>query len=196
MTTSEISIGPSRWFYALGAGVILAGVIVFVVLLVTRIPDLAPDIQLVMPGTHEIQLSEAGNYTIFYEYRSVVENRVFASSDTFSGMSVLLRHKESLAEVVLSSPSNSATYEIGGRAGVSMLTFEIEEPGSYIFSGQYGTGSTGQDVVFAIGKFSLLGLIAAAMGSFFGGTIIGAAIIIITLIKRRSPRQPTARIGE
>ena len=174
----------------------------FIVLLVTRLPnlidDLTPGIQVIMPGTHEIQLSEAGNYSIFYEYRSVIDNRVFASGPSFSGMSVELESKEGLAAVDLSRPTGSTTYETGGRAGVSILKFKIDKPGSYVVAGQYGQGSSGPDVVFAIGKFSILGLlalIAAVLGSFFGGIAIGAVIIIVTISKRRKPKPTIARIS-
>jgi len=46
-------------------------------------------------------------------------------------MSVTIRSKKDSQEISLSKPSTSSTYEAGGRAGVSVFKFEIEEPGTY-----------------------------------------------------------------
>ena len=56
---------PSRWYYAVGAAFAIAGIAVFVVLLITRLPSMLPSIQVVVPGTQEIDLPKEGKYTIF-----------------------------------------------------------------------------------------------------------------------------------
>jgi len=192
---------PSRWHenHVIGIPVLIVGLVVsivgfaiFTVFLITRISDLTPDIQVVVPGTHEIQLEESGKYTVFYEYRSVVDNKVYSTGESLSGMIVTLQSKEDSQEVAMSRPSGSSTYETGGRAGVSVLEFEIEEPGTYILTADYSGGRSGPDIVLAIGKFNILSTILVALGIFFGtlivggGTVIfGAVITVRAFLKRR-----------
>ncbi len=178
--------GPSRWHYVIGIAVLVVGFAVFGVFLFTRITSLAPDIQVVVPGTHEIYLEDSGKYTVFYEYRSVVDNRIYSTGESLSGLSVTLKSKRDSREVAMSTPSGTTTYEIGGRAGVSVLKFEVAEPGTYILGADYVGGASGPDIVLAIGKFNILGTILIALGIFFGTLIVGGFIIGRAFLKRRT----------
>ncbi len=182
---------PSRWQYAIGIAVLVVGFAVFGVFLVTRISGLAPDIRVVVPGTHEIYLGDAGKYTVFYEYRSVVDNQIYSTGESLSGLGVTLKSKRDSREVAMSTPSGTTTYKIGGRAGVSVLKFEVEEPGTYILSADYVGSASGPDVVLAIGKFSILATILIALGIFFGTLIVGGFIIVRTFLKRRKAGRQT-----
>ncbi len=199
---------PSRWHenHVIGIPVLIGGVavsivgfVIFGVFLFNRLSDLAPDIQVVVPGTHEIQLEESGKYTVFYEYRSVVDNKVYSTGESLSGMIVTLQSKKDFREVAMSRPSGSTTYEIGGRAGVSVLEFEIDEPGTYLLTADYAAANSGPDVVFAIGKSNILSTVLIALGIFFGtlivggGTVIvGVVIIVRAFLKRRKAGTPIA----
>ena len=190
-TIEKVAKVPSRRSYVIGAAVLIVGVVVCVVFLVTQLFNLldsiVPEIQVVVPGTHEIYLAEPGEYTVFYEYRSVVDNKVYSTGE-ISGMSVILKSKDDQQEVALSKPSGSTTYEVGGRAGESVLEFEIDEPGTYVFTADYSGGVGGPDVVLAIGQFELWGTIRTVLvglGIFFGAFIIGGFIIVRTFLKRR-----------
>jgi len=176
---------PSRGHYGIGCAVVIVGIVLFVVFLLTQISGGLPQIQVVVPGTHEIYLAKPGRYTVFYEYRSVVDNEIYATGESMSGMSAMLKSKDDSREVTLSKPSGSSTYEAGGRAGVSVLEFEIEEPGTYIFAADYRSGVSGPEVVFAIGQFKILGTVLGGLGIFFGSLFIGGGIIVRTFLKRR-----------
>jgi hypothetical protein len=183
---------PSRWHYVIGIAVLVVGFAVFGVFLFTRITSLAPDIQVVVPGTHEIYLGDSGKYTVFYEYRSVVDDRIYSTGESLSGLGVTLKSKRDSREVAMSTPSGTTTYEIGGRAGVSVLKFEVEEQGTYILSADYVGGASGPDVVLAIGKFNILGTILIALGIFFGTLSVGGFIILRTFLKRRKASRQMA----
>ena len=178
---------PSGWHYLIGVAVWIVGIALFVVLVITQIAGNLPQVQVVVPGTHEIYLEKPGKYTVFYEYQSVIDNKIYATGESLSGMLVILKSKEDSREIALSRPSTSSSYQAGegGRAGTSVLEFEIEEPGSYILSAQYPGGVSGSDVVFAIGQFNLAGIILGGLGIFFGTLIIGGFIIIRAHLKRR-----------
>ena len=85
------------------------------------------------------------------------------------------------------------SYAIGGRAGRSVLGFEIEEPGSYVFAADYPQGMEGPDVVLAIGQVSIVGTILVSLGIVFGGLIVGVLIIVRTFLKRRTSRAAVHR---
>jgi hypothetical protein len=86
LTTGQPKIKPSRWFYVLGFAVLVVGPIVFSIFLfsslLSNVSSLTqmPSIQVIVPGASDIILSETGKYTIFYEYQSVVGNRVFSTT--------------------------------------------------------------------------------------------------------------------
>ncbi len=181
---NKVDKAPGRGHYGIGCAVWIVGMVLGVVFLLTQITGGLPQTQVVVPGTHEIYLTKPGKYTVFYEYRSVIDNKIYATGESFSGMSTMLKSKESSREVVLSRPSKSGTYEAGGRAGAAVLEFEIEEPGTYIFAAEYPGGVSGPEVVFAIGQFKLLGTILGGLGILFGSFIIGGFIIARAFLKR------------
>jgi hypothetical protein len=176
---------PSRWHYAIGVAVLIVGFVIFTVLLLTQLTGSTPQIQVVVPGVHEIYLAESGKYTVFYEYQSVIDGRIYLTGESLPPILCTLKSKEDSREVVLSRPSGSGTYEIGGRAGVSMLEFEIEEPGTYIFTANYSDDVSEPEVVFAIGQFKLLSTILISLGILFGTLIVGGFIIVRTFLKRQ-----------
>ena len=44
-----------------------------------------PSVQVVVPDSSNITLSQPGKYTIFYEYRSVVGNRIYSTGEGIPG---------------------------------------------------------------------------------------------------------------
>ncbi len=73
---------------------------------------------------------------------------------------------------------------------MSVLKFEVAEPGTYILSADYIGGASGPDVVLAIGKFNILGTILIALGIFFGTLIVGGFLIGRAFLKtRKASRQ-------
>ena len=181
-----------RQKYILGSvlGIIgLIGFVFFVIFLFRQIKEQAPKIQIVVPGTHEIELTEPGEYTIFYEYRSVVDSKVFMTGEALPAeLLVSLYKRAGNMEVDLKQPSMNNTYNIGGRAGISLLEFNIDEPGIYLINGRYAGMVEKPDIVLAIGQFRLFGVIFGAIAIFFASliiTITGCIIILVTYLKSR-----------
>ena len=141
-----------------------------------------------MPGEHTLDL-EPGDYTIFYEYRSVVGGRVYSTADAPLNMNVRLWRDDDGREVELSNPTGSYEYSIESRSGVSLLEFEVETAGTYRIAAEHAGGDRRQ-VVFAVGQYRLktvlirVGLaIAAAIAA------IGLGIFLIVRVAR-APRAP------
>ncbi len=185
-----------RQKYILGSvlGIIgIIGFILFVVFLFKQIKEQAPKIQVVVPGMHEIELSEPGQYTIFYEYRSVLDSKIYMTGEALPAeMLVTLYHRAEDKEVDLKQPSMNSTYNMGGRAGISLLEFSIDNPGIYIINARSAGDVEKPDIVLAVGQFKLFGVIFGAIGIFFVSliiTITGCIIILVAYLRSRKTKK-------
>ena len=208
--TAPAKIKPSRWFYVIGIIVLIAGpaissAIVFSTVFsnigsITEIPS----IQVVVPGSSDITLPQPGEYTIFYEYRSMVDNRIYSTHQDIPGIIVNIISKDTRDEIPLSSPSTSSTYTIGGRSGIGLFDFAIDKPAIYELSASYPVAKgqqveQTQDIVLAVIHSSvmehifgsIMGTVAGAMAIVFVPFAGGVASIIIIFLKRRKARTRT-----
>lgn len=180
-------VTPSKWYYALALLVLIVGISIFAVNLTRDIRGVTAGLQrMVVPRSYYITLTETGRYTVFYEYRSAVNGVAFVSKGDIAGMEVSLVLRQTGERMKLSRPSVTYSYSAGVE-GVSILEFDIAQPGAYQFSAWYQRGY-GPEVVLAIGS----GMKAKMAGSILGsvailGTALGIAIIIglLTFVKRR-----------
>jgi len=180
---------PSRSHYLLGIAVLIIGLVIFAILLRTPGETVPPEIRIVVPGSRDLYLQEAGKYTIFYEYLSIIGDKTYSTGKQLSSMLVGLQSRQYYKIFELSSPSRTMRYEAGGLAGVSLFEFEIEFPGNYFLFAEYEGDVSGPDVVFAIGKVKTLGATPAGLGAVFGTLIIGGFIIVRTFLGRRKTRK-------
>ena len=155
-----------------------------------------PSIQVVVPGSSDITLSQPGKYTVFYEYQTMVGNRIYSTGEDIPGIQVNLVSKESGDEIPLSSAFMNRTYTIGSRSGIGLFDFAIDQPGTYELSASYPAVQGQQqspEIVLAVIHSSaveklfgtIMGTVAGALAIVFIPFVAGVAIIIITFIKRR-----------
>lgn len=188
---------PRRVYYFIGGAALVLSVIGFIVcviFLINQIASSTPQIKVVVPGTQNIYFSESGVYTVYYEYRSVVNNKIYSTGEELpSNILVTLTREKNNEEIALSQPSMNETYESGGHAGVSVFAFEITEPGYYVFTAHYAGDGEHPEIIFGIGQSKLFGTVFSGLALFFVSFIlfiIGTVIIIVTFFKRRkSERQ-------
>ncbi|HHT9119404.1 MAG TPA: hypothetical protein ACFYD3_02525 [Candidatus Hypogeohydataceae bacterium YC41] len=157
--------------------------------LVSReIMTVLPEIRVVVPGTHKIYLAEPGRYKIFYEYYSVVGSKIYSTSESLPGsMVVTLQSKTDSRGIMISRPSMSESYKVGGRSGIAVFEFQIEEPGAYIFTAYYADGASRPDVVFAIGHTIFQSTILVLFGEIslpLFGVIIASAVLFYMFMYR------------
>ena len=180
---------PNAWFYTFGPAVIVITSIVAIVLLFTALLT-APDMRFAVPGTHEVDFDSSGEYTLFYEYKSSVNGIIYSTGASPPDMTVTLQSKDDAQNVPLLTGSGTSSYEIGGKAGVSMFEFDIDEPGTYILSAEYTDGSTEPPIVFAVGRFNLESTFIRSFAIGTGGFVIGMfSILVVFLLRRRKPSQ-------
>jgi hypothetical protein len=180
--------GPSRWFYGLAILIMFAGSAVFVIFLIQGLSGLTRGMtQIIVPGTHEIMLHEAGTYTVYYEYKSFVNGKVYTTGETLRGLQCMVKEKATNSEIELSSATSASNYSMGSRSGTAIFQFTVKTPGAYEFHAWY-SGTDGQDIVLAIGRdftMKLFSMILASIAILFGSWIAGAIVAIMTFAKRR-----------
>jgi hypothetical protein len=183
---------PGRRWYLIAGGVFLFGMLLFGAFLFLRLRGMGDQLpQLVVPGTSEFMLAETGTYTIFHETGSVVDGLYYAAEDV-SGLTVEVVAVETGEAAGLSSPGASTTYDIGGRSGSAVLTFEVAVPGRYRITGAYPGGRTEPATVLAVGHNfgrKLIMTIVSAIAIAFTSFALSAVIAAVTFVRRRRARR-------
>jgi hypothetical protein len=195
---SEERVGPGRWWYWLAAAVLVSGLILAVLLGyrgVRAMLSLGDAVaRVVVPGNAELTLAEAGEYSIWHEYRSVVDGTGFVNEPDLPGLRCALRAPDTGDAVALAPSSASASYSIGSRAGVLVWRFRAERPGTYALSCRYAAGQAGPNAVLAVSEaddvFTGIFTIVGAVGLFFVSAGIAATIFVVTLIRRQRASRP------
>jgi hypothetical protein len=190
------SVRPGRWAYGVAVLVFVASLIITGLLAADAAARLDEGLhQAVVPGQAQLHLEAAGSYTIFYEYRSMVDGRLYATDGAdVSELRVALESRATGDEVALAPPAANVEYTFGERTGTSVLAFSIDEPGAYVLSGWYPPGVDGPEVVLAIGQgvgLQFIGALLAALGILMLGSILALVIALLAWrMRRRSNRTP------
>jgi hypothetical protein len=116
----ETQTVPPRWHFMAGVLVVLAGAVAFGISLWVELASYRPNIRLVVPGSHEIELYESGTWTVYYEYESVVEDLVFSSNRTLAGLLVGISRMGDAEHLELTQVLERESYEKGEFAGDSV----------------------------------------------------------------------------
>jgi hypothetical protein len=195
-TTPPAARPPGRIWYLLAVLIAIAGWIGMVMVLVAGLSGSTDRMMRILaPGQSELALDESGTYTIFHEYRSILNGRVY-NVDSVSGLQVVVREKASGATLALSSTTGS-NYSVGSYHGRSLFSFEARKPGVYLLSASYDDGRKQPQTVLAIARGfvgALIGTILGALASAFGGMALAITLFIVVFIKRKRARQATAPV--
>ncbi len=176
---------PRWWHYLIGALIIIIGFAGGILSCVSSLRDNIPEIQCVVPGTHEIELDENGTFTIFYEYDSVVDGKTYLTDEYLTGIQVTIKTLDKSNNVPTSTPSGTFSYGWGNRSGTSILQFTVDEPGTYILDGTSGSRYSSPDIVLAVGKIPILKPAMKTASFILAGLAIGLFLISRAFIERR-----------
>ena len=184
-------IKPSKLFYGIAGGIFVIGIVLFVIVLVKGITSSVDrlNMRVLVPGTENLELDEKGNYTIYFEYRSVVDGKVVETRD-INGLKCSLMNTDTAEYIELESTSSSSNYSVGGRKGYSVFEFSIDQPGEYELKAVYDTGK-GEEAVLVIGKgfgSTLIKSILLCFVVLFVTLGTSISIFCFTLIKRRKAK--------
>jgi hypothetical protein len=171
---------PSKWYYVLAILVLLAGQGAATYVLYKDFSNFSKSrILVTVPGENLLELPSAGNYTIFYEYRSAIGNRLYSGSpDEIPELTCKLSTEEGRSVDLIPKVGGARYSSMGGPAGVSLFQFKVHDKGRYALNCYYEDGRAEPDVVLAVsggftvgtlrtmGITALILLVAMATGAY------------------------------
>jgi len=191
------AIRPSQWYYLLGAAVIAAAVSLFIYTLLHGIFHITDNLmQVVVPGEKDLMLLSKLKYSIFLEEQSVVDGRIYSSTENLSGLTCHVNSLASGTKLDMHRSGISTSYNVNGRSGHSVLEFVTQEGGTYHIACGYEEGKQGPQVVLAVGAGvgeKIFSMVFRCLAEMFGGGALGAAIILTVFFKRKASRQQLAQ---
>lgn len=145
--------------------------------------------QVVVPGSAELHL-QRGWYTLFLEEQSVVNGRIYSTTQSVGGLGCRVSSVQNGSAVPIRKSSFSTSYSVGERSGHSVLEFPIQQEGRYTLACDYGESARGPEVVVAVGSGAgeaISRTVVGGLAGFFGGG--GAAVIVVLVVVLRRERE-------
>jgi hypothetical protein len=182
------NVQPSIWYYGLAVLIIFIGFAAFAGSIYYGISDAGSGLmQIVAPASVDLNLSEPGEYIIFYENNSYINGKFYSTGDQIPGLEIRVREKATGLDLATYPAKGSFTYSLDNRNGRSILAFTAPRAGIYQVNASY-SGSAGPEVVLAIGKGVIEGMLSSfiiSMAALFGSIAIAAVISYVTYIRRK-----------
>jgi preprotein translocase subunit SecF len=135
--------------------------------------------KLTLPETKEVDL-ESGSYTVFYDYEGAY------NLEDYQNVMFRIDNVESNEPVQLDQPTMNSNYSFGGRSGIAVLTFEIENEGTYriqIYENEGQETDRTPDFVILSGFGKNVGSIVVAIFILIGAASLAGLIVLITIIR-------------
>jgi hypothetical protein len=163
---------PGRWLYWIGALVIVVGIVASIASALSSLTGMKT---VTVPGQTTLDLTKTGEYQITYAYStSSGSNTAITDYSPYSDLKFTLTGENGGANVAVTSINDK------------QLKFTLTQAGKYklnaAYSGKVGPSAT--VVLLPIG--SIPGVLISII--FYGGLIVGIAIIVLTIILRRKNR--------
>lgn len=182
------NVQPSMWHYGLAVLIIFLGFILFAWSLFSSFSQMDSDlVRFVAPGSADLDLQEAGEYTIFYENQSYLNGRLYSTAEQIPGLQIMVTEKTTGRSPAINPSLSGSSYSMGSRSGRSIMAFDVEQPGIYQINASYSKG-TGPDVVLAVGhEFAerLFSRVLMSMAVLFGSILLGGAVAVLTYTRRK-----------
>ncbi len=182
------NVQPGIWYYGLAVLIIVLGFAAFAGSIYSGITDAESGLlQMVAPGGADLNLSEPGEYIIFYENNSYMNGKFYSTSEQISGLEIHVREKATGLDLATYPAKSSFTYSLGSRSGRSIMAFTTPRAGIYQVNASY-SGRAGPRIVLAIGKGIVEGIFSSIMislAALFGSIAIAAVITFVTYSRRK-----------
>lgn len=181
---------PGIWIYGIGVSIFLIGIAFSICFLVYNLLNLQKSsTRVVVPSKTNIVLNKQGKYTIFYEYQSVIDNKIYSTkkSDVYD-LTCNLINNSTGEKIPLSECTISSNYNTGSRKGSSLMSFNISKPGTYTLSAFYGNNKNEPRIVLAVTvsyAFSIIVLVLKFLGMLLLTVILSIIILYFTYKKRK-----------
>jgi hypothetical protein len=186
MNRSDVQ--PGIRYYGVAVLIIVIGFAAFAASIYSGITDAESGLMLMAaPGSADLFLPEIGEYIIFYENDSYLNGTFYHTGEQISGLGVQVKEKATGLDLATYPAKSSLTYSLGSRSGRSVMAFTAPRAGIYQLNASY-SGRAGQNVVLAVGKGMVEGILSSIMISLlalFGSIAIAAAISFVTYRRRK-----------
>jgi len=180
---------PTRAWYIVAGLLAIAAVVASSLFVIYRVYGLSSRLQqVVVPGEASVTLTQPGNHTIFHEYNSVIDGKVYAAP-SIAGLKVTLVSADG-SPVRLGSPTATSRYSFAGREGISVFSFKAE-PGTYRLTASYENGRVEPRTVLSVGSGFVAAIITTVMVAIliaFAGIGTAIAIVVVVYQARRRAR--------
>jgi hypothetical protein len=208
----EQRVKPSGWTYAVAAVIPVLGCLIAMALVYQWFPGLPGTFeakmnlddltQVVVPGSEVITFEKSGAYAVYYEYRSVVDGVVYASSEKPPALACSLTSRATGADVAVVPdyvPTNTYSTKDRERVGVLIRSLTIPKPGTYNLACQYLDGNSEPEIVLAVGPnfvWEFFGIAArtvltavAGVAVLLGSGAVAAVVALAIAVKRHQSKQ-------
>jgi len=174
--------------YLLGGLIMIAGVIAFGILLFSTIESLSNDGQrVVVPGKQVINLSEPGEYHVYYETSSDIDGKKYEpNTRDLSGINLMCYDADTNEKISLRYPNSNSNYNGLNSSGYGKYVFTIESATNIVIEGDY-YDYEGNEFTIRIAKNLIMNLFVgtlSAIGIMFASFALGGGIILFVAIKR------------
>ena len=203
---------PGGWTYAIATVIPVFGCLIAMALVYQWFPGLPGTLEsrvnldnltrVVVPGSEAITFEKSGAYAVYYEYRSVLDGTVYASSKTPPVLVCTLTSRTSgdvVGVVPDYVPTNTYSTKDRERVGVLIRSITIDEPGTYTFSCRHADGSSQPEIVLAVGPnfvWEFFGIAARTIGTAAAGLVVllgsgtvAAFVALAIALKRRQSQK-------
>ena len=189
-----VSPGPSRKWYLIPLLLVLLVGVPSVLSFVKGLDTITNGLTRVrVPGETPVTL-EAGDWTVFYEWRGEFEGESFTGSSEFPGMQAAV-FSEDGDEIPVTSATSDFNYNIGNKAGYSVGSFHIDESGEYVFAARHTDPANTQEYVLALGKDigrATVQLVFGVIGMIVAGAVAFVVWLVIFIVRIRAKRRREA----
>lgn len=148
-------------------------------------------IRVIAPGTSTFQIEKPSTYTIYYEYKGVIDGKVFTSNANLGDITIVV--SSSAGDILPIEPLNiSSTYDLGNRSGIGIYTFNASAPGEYTITSTYDEGVDYGRFILAIGTDftqSILISVFGMLGILFGAFILAGLLVLLAIYIHPSVRR-------
>lgn len=180
-------VTPPIWHYGISLLIIVLGFAAFAGLIYSGIADMQSDlVQILVPSDEKLNWEKPGEYTVFYENNSMVNGKYYSTAEEYPDLHLSVMEISTGEYLRVYPAKESLTYSMGGRSGRSIMAFDVVRPGAYEVKTTY-SGSTGSEIVLAIGTGIKEGLFSTVLLSFavILGSIVLAAVIAYSTYRKR-----------
>ncbi|HUH03631.1 MAG TPA: hypothetical protein VML75_16665 [Kofleriaceae bacterium] len=175
---------PGAWWYAVAAGVALAGIIPCAVLGVAAARSSVTDMdRFAAPGQLVVRLP-VGEHRLSYEQRSVIGGEAITGPADITRLACQVASVETGEPVILQPPNITRSYTMAGYEGTTLHRFETETAGEYLLTCDYP--EPGVVIPLAIGEGFTVGAVVSFLVGITLSFIVGVILFWFTFVRRRS----------